>query len=108
MEGSGEENRPPISPLLAVRPIFAPSFDMRRDYLNRRRSELEALLNSGRGNEWKYVIPLAHNIRGTAGLFGFDSICEAAENLASAIQNADPLCMHYLEIYAKAVEEAYV
>ena len=108
MDGSGEENKSLVSPLLAVRPVFTPSLDMRRDYLNRRRSELEALLNSGRGNEWKYVSPIAHHIRGTGGLFGFDHICEAAENLAQAIQNADPNCMQYLELYAKAVEEAYV
>ena len=108
MDGPVEENKSAGSPLLALRPVFMPPPEMRRDYLKRRRSELDALLSSGRGNEWKYVVTFVQHVRGTGGMYGFVNIGDTAASLYRAIHAGDPNCMQHLESYARAVEEAYV
>lgn len=108
MGEQNEENISLNSRLLAERPLFSPSADMRRGYLTRRRGELAALVSSAKGNEWKYVVIIAHHVRGTGSMFGFPNIGETAENLCRAIQNAEPNCMDYVNLYAKAVNESYV
>lgn len=94
--------------LLAEKPVYVVPREMRAEYLAHRRSELDALISSAKGNEWKYVITIAHNVRGTGRMYGFDNIGDAAEELHKAIQNADSNCYRFVEKYETAVREAYV
>lgn len=89
-------------------PTFAPPPEMRSDYLRRRREELEELLESSRGNDWRAVANIVHHVRGSGAMFGFAGIGELAEELVKAAQDGDSGRQELLEMYVKAVEEAYV
>ncbi|MDR3211610.1 MAG: Hpt domain-containing protein [Planctomycetota bacterium] len=82
--------------------------EMRKEYLERRQAELDALQSSASGNEWKYVFKILQHVRGTGGMFGFDSIGNAAEQVCHGIQNADLHCLQLMEDYIRTVREAYV
>lgn len=89
-------------------PTFSPPPDMRRNYLDARKSEIEAMFDTARMGVWKPVVTIVNHIRGTGKMYGFPAIGDAAESLAKAIQNGDMKCMDYLQAYAKAVDEAVV
>ena len=89
-------------------PSFVPPPEMRRDYLELRKAELESMFDGAANSEWKPVNIIANHVRGTGEMYGFPNIGAAAENLARAIQNGDAACMDFLNKYATAVNESFV
>lgn len=87
-------------------PTFSPPPEMRSSYVKMRCSELEAMEDTARNGVWKPVDLIANHVRGTAAMYGFAGIGEAAENLAKAIQNGDPKCLDYLQVYVDTVRKA--
>lgn len=91
-----------------ARPAYSPSREMRTGYLERRRAELDMLIVSARAGEWKPIVAVVNNVRGTGAMFEFPNIGEAAENLLKAVQNGDPDSPALVDVYVKAVNESYV
>ena len=89
-------------------PTFAPPPDMREGYLERRKAELEEMLDNARAGEWKPVVSIANHVRGTGAMYGFLNIGLAAENLVKAVQNGDAKSLQFMEDYARVVDESYV
>ena len=89
-------------------PTFTPPGEMRAGYLERRRGELEEMLDNARQGVWKPVVAIANHVRGTGAMFGVANVGEAAENLVRAVQNGDSQSLGLLEEYVKTVSEAYV
>lgn len=100
-EGNG--NTAAIDP-----PTFSPTKEMRAGYLQRRKDELEALVDSARAGEWKPVMTVVTRVRGTGAMYGFENIGAAAEAVSRAVQNGDPDSFGYMEAYARSVNESYV
>lgn len=89
-------------------PTYSPPPEMRAGYLERRKSELDAMLDNARRGDWKPVMTIANHIRGTGAMYGFDSIGNAAENLVKAVGNGDPKSLEYMEEYVTAVKKSSV
>ncbi len=89
-------------------PTFSPPPEMRAAYLERRREELESLLDHAGAGEWKPVMTVANHVRGTGAMYGFGDIGKAAEGLVRAVQQGDAKSLEFMNRYAKAVGEAYV
>lgn len=89
-------------------PTYAPPPEMRAAYLERRKSEIDALLDYARAGDWKPVMVVANHVRGTGAMYGFVAVGNAAEELAKAVQGGDANSLEFMEAYAKAVTEAYV
>lgn len=89
-------------------PTFSPPHDMRAAYLERRKAELETLLDHARAAEWKPVVAAANHVRGSGAMYGFKNIGDAAESLVRAVQNGDAKSLDFMEAYAKTVSDSYV
>lgn len=89
-------------------PTFSPPADMRGEYLNRRKSEIEGMFDNARNGEWKPVVAIINHVRGSGVMYGFPNIGAAAEALSRAIQNGDGKSIEYLAEYARMVNEANV
>ena len=89
-------------------PTFSPPREMRADYLEKRKNELDAMLFQARGDEWKPVMVIINHIRGTGAMYGFENIGNAAEEVGKAVQNGDSKSLELLERYAETVNESYV
>ena len=89
-------------------PTFSPPPEMRAAYLDRRKGELDSLLDHAKEGEWKPVMMVANHVRGTGVMYGFSNIGRAAEELVRAVQQGDANSLEYMNHYAKAVGEAYV
>lgn len=89
-------------------PTFSPSQEMRAAYLERRKGELDALLDHARAGEWKPVMTVANHVRGTGGMYGFGEVGKAAAELVRAVQNGDAQSLEFMQTYADAVSAAYV
>lgn len=89
-------------------PTFMPPPEMRAGYLERRKAELDTLLDHARASEWKPVVAVANHVRGSGAMYGFKNIGEAAENLVRAVQNGDAKSLDFLETYVKTVSESYI
>lgn len=89
-------------------PTFSPPPEMRERYLSTRRAEIEDMLDHARNGEWKPVMVVANHVRGTGGMFGFDDMGAAAENLVKAVQNGDAKSFEFMEKYAEAVNASHV
>ncbi len=101
--GNRESTRIILSP-----PTFSPPPEMRAAYLDRRRREIDSLMDHARAGEWKPVMAAANHVRGTGAMYGFIAIGGAAEELVKAVQNGDAKSLEYMTNYANAVGEAYV
>lgn len=89
-------------------PTFSPPPEMRRDYLQRLKDQIDMMLGCAKVEEWKPIFAVVNHVRGTGAMYGFENIGDAAEELARAIQNGEPQRYELLERYAKIVNESYV
>jgi hypothetical protein len=89
-------------------PTFSPPPEMRARYLEKRKAELDDLIDHARNGEWKPVMTVAGHVRGTGAMYGFENIGTAAENLVKAVQNGDAKSIEFMEKYAEAVNASYV
>lgn len=89
-------------------PTFAPPPEMRAAYLERRRAEIDAMLDHAHASEWRPVVAIANHVRGSGAMYGFKNIGDAAENLVKAVQNGDAKSIDFMKAYAKTVVESYV
>ncbi|MDR1744854.1 MAG: hypothetical protein LBS30_03775 [Planctomycetota bacterium] len=89
-------------------PTFSPTPEMRGAYLQRRKGELDALMDHARAGEWKPVMTIVNHIRGTGAMYGFPGIGDAAANVVRAVQNGDTNSLTVMEEYAGIVAGASV
>lgn len=89
-------------------PTFSPPKEMRAEYLEKRKNELDAMLFQARGGEWKPVMVIINHVRGTGAMYGFENIGNAAEEVGKAVQNGNAKSFELLERYAVIVNESYV
>lgn len=89
-------------------PTFSPPPDMRGGYLERRKAEVESMLDCARAGEWKPVMTIANHVRGTGAMYGFESMGMAAEELVKAVQNGESRSLELMEEYARIVDASYV
>lgn len=89
-------------------PPFSPPREMRAGYLERRKAELEQMLEQAETGEWKPVMVIINHVRGTGAMYGFDNLGCSAENVVRAVQNGEAASLDLLREYARAVSESYV
>lgn len=63
--------------------------DMRRSYLDNRRTDCQALEQWVKDGLWSEIQQLAHRLRGTAGGYGFEAIGEIATALEQSARSHD-------------------
>lgn len=89
-------------------PTFSPPPEMRAAYLERHKREIDDLLEHARASEWKPVVAMANHVRGSAEMYGFKTLGDAADALNRAVQNGDVNSIRFLEAYAKVLSESSV
>ncbi len=103
MPAESKHNARETTRVLLDTPTFSPPREMRADYLNRRKAELENLLFQARENNWKQVVGTVNHVRGSGGMYGFPAISAAAESVVLAVQGGNPKSLDVLLAYAEAV-----
>lgn len=105
---TGRANRDSTTRIAIDPPAFAPPPKMRREYLEARKSELDALLFQAGGNDWKPVMLVINHVRGSGAMYGFGAVGSAAEEVFRAVQGGDAKSLELLQAYAEAVRGASV
>lgn len=89
-------------------PTYTPPPEMRAAYLDKRKAEIDTLMDHARAGEWKHVMTAVNHVRGTGEMYGFDKIGDAAEAVVKAVQNGDASSLTFMEDYARIVGESSV
>lgn len=97
-EVPGEDISTPLDP-----PTFSPPVEMREEYLNNHKAEIDAMLADARADEWKPVMNVINHVRGTGAMYGFPAMGDAAERLAKAVESGQADSLEYMNEYARIV-----
>lgn len=108
MSQDASDNMQQTTRVVLDRPTFSPPPDMRGEYLERRKSEIDGMFDNARNGEWKPVLAIANHVRGSGAMYGFPNLGSAAEALSRAIQNGDEKSIDHLAEYAGVVKESYI